>query len=69
MSTVVHCRAGIGRTGVAASGVLLHAGFKPDEAFERISELRGVGVPDTEEQRDWVVGNFHEITKDNVGVR
>jgi protein-tyrosine phosphatase len=62
-NTVIHCRAGIGRTGLVATGVLLHCGFEPDDAFKHISEKRGVQVPDTEEQINWIVGNYIEIVK------
>ena len=61
-NTVIHCRAGIGRTGIVAAGVLLHCGFKPDEAFRHISAKRGVQVPDTDEQRNWVLLNYNAIT-------
>lgn len=62
-STVVHCRAGIGRTGLVAAGILLHAAFEPQEAFLHLSKIRGVDVPDTEEQRDWLCDNYAEITR------
>lgn len=55
LHTVVHCRAGIGRTGLVAAGILLHCGFEPLDALNQISEKRGVKVPDTQEQIDWVV--------------
>lgn len=54
LHTVIHCRAGIGRAGLVAAGVLLYCGFEPTNAFEHISEKRGVKVPDTQEQIDWV---------------
>ncbi len=64
MNTVVHCRAGIGRTGVVAAGILLHAAFEPEQAFARVSDVRGVDVPDTDEQYNWVVSNYRAITSD-----
>lgn len=60
-NTVVHCRAGIGRTGMVSAGILLHHGLSPIEAFDLISEKRGITVPDTEEQRDWVIEHFKNI--------
>ncbi len=58
LNTVIHCRAGIGRTGIIAAGILLHCGFEPHEAIEHISRHRGVAVPDTEEQIEWVVRSY-----------
>ena len=60
-SVVVHCRAGIGRTGIVTTGVLLRSGMDPEESFKLVSESRGIRVPDTEEQREWVVLNYKEI--------
>lgn len=63
LSTVVHCRAGIGRTGLVAAGVLLHAAFDAKEAFAHVSKRRGVEVPDTDEQRDWLLSNCVDLLK------
>jgi len=54
-STVgVHCRAGIGRSGMIAACVLVALGHSEDHAFEVIAAGRGLRVPDTTEQRNWV---------------
>lgn len=50
----VHCRAGIGRSSLLSSCILIHLGFKPDDAFRLISESRRLKVPDTKEQENWV---------------
>ena len=57
INTAVHCRAGVGRSGLFAAGVLLHAGYGVDDAFARISRIRGVTVPETRQQRAWLVAN------------
>jgi len=51
---VIHCRAGIGRTGIMAATVLIQADYQPNSALQRISDARGVEVPDTDEQLLWV---------------
>jgi len=50
----IHCRAGIGRTGIIAGAVLVKSGMVANEAITLISEARGVPVPDTEEQENWL---------------
>ena len=50
----IHCRAGIGRTGIIAGTILLKLGKSSEEAFTLISKARGVRVPDTEEQENWL---------------
>lgn len=57
----VHCRAGIGRSGLVAAGVLLLEGFTPEEAFALVSEARRCPVPDTEEQRRWLIENRRSL--------
>ncbi len=51
---VIHCRAGIGRTGIIASAILIKSGYSAREALDMVSKARGVEVPDTEEQSQWV---------------
>jgi len=50
----IHCRQGIGRTGLIASCLLLKSGWTPQKAMEHLSEARGLPVPETEEQRRWL---------------
>ncbi|MFZ0495450.1 MAG: hypothetical protein WBE80_00095 [Methylocella sp.] len=61
-AVAVHCRAGIGRSSLIAAIVLVLLGFAPGTAFDRIGKARGLKVPDTEGQRDWV-DMFREATK------
>jgi protein-tyrosine phosphatase len=51
----VHCRFGIGRSSLIAAALLVMSGSTPDDAWCEISQARGLPVPDTPEQRDWVV--------------
>jgi protein-tyrosine phosphatase len=60
-NTVIHCRAGIGRTGLIAASILVKQGYSPSEAFALVSKARGVQVPDTQEQYDWVVKNHSNL--------
>jgi len=47
----VHCWAGCGRTGVVVGSWLVRHGMPPDDALRRIAETRGLGCPQTLEQR------------------
>lgn len=51
---MVHCRAGIGRTGLVATAILMQDGFSAKSACEMVSSKRGVVVPETQAQRDWL---------------
>jgi protein-tyrosine phosphatase len=50
----VHCRAGIGRSAVVAACILLRSGVAYAEVFPALSRARGVVVPDTDAQAEWV---------------
>jgi protein-tyrosine phosphatase len=52
----VHCWAGCGRTGVVVGCWLVRHGLDPRAALARIAELRGLGCPQTLEQRLLVLG-------------
>jgi protein-tyrosine phosphatase len=51
---VVHCRMGIGRSSLVAAGVLVAQGMPAVDAWAKISDARGLAVPDTPEQRRWL---------------
>jgi hypothetical protein len=51
----IHCRQGVGRSALLAACLLATAGVEPRLGFDRIRAVRGCSVPDTPEQRDWVV--------------
>jgi protein-tyrosine phosphatase len=53
-NVVVHCRQGIGRSGLVAACLLVRRGMSPGAAVEMVSAARGVPVPETAEQRDWI---------------
>jgi protein-tyrosine phosphatase len=53
---VVHCRAGVGRSSTLAAAVLVLGGLAPSDAWDRISAARGLRVPETAAQRDFVDG-------------
>jgi protein-tyrosine phosphatase len=53
-NVVVHCRQGVGRTGLLAACLLISQGIAPDTAVAKLSAARGVLVPETPEQRHWI---------------
>ncbi len=53
-NVLVHCRQGIGRSGLVAACLLVRNGMSPGAAVESVSAARGLPVPETAEQRDWI---------------
>jgi protein-tyrosine phosphatase len=53
-NVVVHCRQGIGRTGLVAACLLVSKGLTPATAVKALSDARGASVPETTEQRRWI---------------
>ncbi|MCA8911358.1 MAG: dual specificity protein phosphatase family protein [Planctomycetes bacterium] len=50
----VHCRSGIGRSGLAVAAIMLRLGHTLDDAWEAIGKARRIEVPDTADQRAWL---------------
>jgi protein-tyrosine phosphatase len=53
-NVVVHCRQGIGRTGLVGACLLITKGVSPEKAVKTLSAARGNSIPETEEQRRWI---------------
>jgi protein-tyrosine phosphatase len=64
---VVHCRQGIGRTGLIAACLLVAQGAAPDAAVHNLSAARGLPVPETAEQRRWI--DHYAATLAEAGAR
>jgi protein-tyrosine phosphatase len=54
-NVAVHCRQGIGRAALVAICLLILSGIEPGAALERVGAARGCSVPETPEQRRWIV--------------
>ena len=50
-----HCRGCIGRSTVLIAAVLIALGADAADALQRIEDARGWPVPDTPEQREWIL--------------
>jgi protein-tyrosine phosphatase len=53
-NVAIHCRQGIGRSGMVAASLLVSSGVEPAKAVQIVSSTRGLPVPETTEQRDWI---------------
>ncbi len=53
-NVAVHCRQGIGRSALVAAGTLIVSGVIADKALAAVREARGLDVPETAAQREWV---------------
>ncbi|MBK8013584.1 MAG: dual specificity protein phosphatase family protein [Deltaproteobacteria bacterium] len=54
-SLLIHCFAGIGRSGLTACALMVRAfGHSVEAACERVSEARGIDVPETAAQHQWL---------------
>jgi protein-tyrosine phosphatase len=53
-SVAVHCRHDIGRSSTLAAAILVAEGLEPADAWTRIAAARGMPVPDTDAQREFI---------------
>jgi protein-tyrosine phosphatase len=53
-NVAIHCRQGIGRSGLLAAAALMTAGMGACEAVDVVSKARGVAVPETSSQLQWL---------------
>lgn len=56
-SVAVHCRQSVGRSGMLAVSIAVALGLSLESAIEAVSRARGVTVPETREQIDWLRRN------------
>jgi protein-tyrosine phosphatase len=53
-SVLIHCRQGVGRSGMMAACLLVLRGKDPQSAVREVEHARGTTVPETDEQRRWI---------------
>jgi len=53
-SVLIHCRQGIGRSGLIAACLPIDSGLPVEEALRTLSRARGLPVPETADQRHWL---------------
>jgi hypothetical protein len=53
-NVAVHCRQGVGRSGLIAAGALMSSGIATEEAIDLVGIARGLTVPETPDQLEWL---------------
>lgn len=53
-NVAVHCRQGIGRSGLIAASLLGSSGMEIERAIQTVSSARGLTIPETPEQLRWL---------------
>jgi protein-tyrosine phosphatase len=53
-SVVIHCRAGIGRSAIIAACLMVSPSNPVERVMSSLAHARGLPVPDTDEQLEWV---------------
>jgi len=50
----IHCRQGIGRSGLLAAAALITSGLESRKAVHVVSDARGLAIPETSAQLLWL---------------
>ena len=58
---VIHCRMGIGRASILAAAIMINLGIQGKNVFELIGKYRKLSVPDTNEQKDWILSLVEKL--------
>ena len=66
-NVVIHCRQGVGRAGLMAACILIESGLDLETALHRIKTARGVHVPETAEQKRWLIAFSRAIASPLFG--
>ncbi len=51
----VHCRQSIGRASLITAATLMLGGLNVNDALQRVQSARGCPVPETAEQKEWLI--------------
>ncbi len=65
-SVGIHCRQGIGRSALIAISLLVLSGESPETAIQQVSAARGLPVPETSEQREWLIHLQRDLARSTV---
>jgi protein-tyrosine phosphatase len=65
-SVAIHCRAGIGRSTTLAACILILLGVDGAVALDMIAAARGLEVPETEAQRQWVLDFRQACSREGI---
>jgi len=58
----IHCRQGVGRSPLVAVSLLIQSGCDPEVAIQAVSRARGEAVPETPDQKKWIIGFIPELS-------
>lgn len=66
-NVLLHCRQGIGRTGLVAACLLVRNGIDPESAIVQLTKSRGFQIPETVTQRHWIDTFAHTLSATHHG--